>query len=124
MTPKLQLALGNDDLTRATISGGRIMETTKDGFTTAAKLDGSGRTLARSDSKFKLNSTTDSDKETKTAADQIEKDLAEQLTPITKKLQTLDGIKRYLDTATQANTDPQEVKADIKATSPDLYAEL
>jgi hypothetical protein len=39
MQPKLQLALANDNLTDATISGDRISQKSPDGYTTTAKLD-------------------------------------------------------------------------------------
>ena len=81
---KLQLALWNDNLSNTSISGGKITQKSPDGFNTTATLDGTQRTLSRSDSKFKLSSAIESDKEAQAAADKVERELNERIKPITQ----------------------------------------
>ncbi len=121
LEPKLKLALWNDTLTNATITGNSISQTS-DKYTTTAKLDWTERTLGRSDSEYKLNSTLKSDKRVQEEVRQVEAELNERIEPITKKLQSLNAIKEYLKTTT--TTDITEVKEEVKRFSSELYAEL
>lgn len=124
LEPKLKMALGTDTLKNATISGNRITQTSPDGYTTTAALDGSERTLGRSDSPYRLKSRLASDKQLQTEADRAEKELNNRIEPIIKQLQSLEAVKKYLEKASLENTELAEVKAEIKSFSPELYAEL
>jgi len=45
LEPRLKLALGSDTLSNAAITGNRISQTSPDGYTTTAALDGTDRTF-------------------------------------------------------------------------------
>ena len=124
LEPRLKLALGSDTLKNATITGNRISQTSPDGYTTTAELDGADRTFWRADSRYRLKSTLDSEKPLHKEMGRVEKELNRRIEPIIKELQSLEAVKKYLETAAVQNTDLIEIKEEIQRFSPELYAEL
>jgi len=121
---KAKLALWTDNLNNAKITDKQISQTTKDGFSTTASLDGTARTLSLANSKFKLNSSLDNDQQVQAEAEKITTTAKEQLEPLTNTLKQLEAIKNYLEQALNQNTDIKEVKENVKIFSPELYAKL
>jgi cation transport regulator ChaC len=73
---------------------------------------------------LELNTSLDTDKEAQIQAHRVEKELNEQIEPISKEIQYIQSIKSYLNTASIENTDINEVKENIKNFSPELYTSL
>lgn len=120
---KAKLALWSDSLKGAAING-NISQTSPDGYTTTAKLDGTGRTLRRADSNYTLRSTLRHDEQAQREADRLTGEVNKELEPINNTLQSLQAVKSYLETALNSDADINEVKEVIKKFSLDIFISL
>lgn len=121
---KAMLALGNDTLKNAKISGNSISQDSPDWYTTKANLDGTGRTLARSGDKYSVKSTLDNDEFVQRETDRISSEAKRLTEPLTNTLENLNALKRYLGSLSPQTSNIWEVKTEIKNFSPELYNEL
>jgi len=66
----------------------------------------------------------DSEKPLHKEMGRVEKELNRRVEPIIKELQSLEAVKKYLESTGIENTELAEVREEIQRFSPELYASL